>query len=715
MRLLKFVFIFLVTCWLGACEKALDEGVPEQETALQEQKPEVLAEVNLKPLCGQPPYDLCGYVDKKAAELYLKDTFILPANFETASEFYEGLAVVSVNGKYGYIDGQGEFVIEPQFSLAGDFDQGLAIVEIDGLLGVINRSGKIVVKPQFGHATVHSSEVIIASLPKIRDNTIELNPMAKGVPSTYVPFGEGMARVAGGLNLDLPKIRRKTIETAYHQTSHSPGADYYRPIAGNRLYSIKSGWVSEDEYVFRIFNRNDRSFIWASADQTRSGLMKLDGTWHQEPRYTLVRELINGRAIYRKDNHNFTVIDENGDGVFTAQHVRSDDFRTGYVKVNQYSYRETAQRNAYTKNIKRKRQQYGLIDRDGNLMGGQYFEKVDMRGRGQKIVVDNGKASHQWFKISKDGTLTRDDTIAYCPNYLLVPTSDHKMEVRSSTGRTMLDYAFDAKWGADRLFDSRGRDIPGAQIRSCHKPSGVTSEGRVGTLLSDGSLVGGRLFDKVIWPGYVKQWVLEDGKWGLIDLDGQYHIEPFYDTIEPMQYGVVKATVGAKIYYFDKFYIRSETQPKPLPFKFTPGWRCPQTGSDLGTRVKSKNGMWGMVDSNNGVLVPFKYRALSCFRNGVAWAPNEEKRQWCPIGQDGNFLTGRVCRITYYPPKKDNYIPGTGKLLSLPERFDENPFESSVLWVASHLEASESGENKVGLWIENPGNESEKVTYPVEK
>ena len=56
---------------------------------------------------------------------------------------------VKIDKKWGYIDQRGQVVIQPQFNFASKFSEGLAVVEIDHKKGYINQSGQIVIQPQF--------------------------------------------------------------------------------------------------------------------------------------------------------------------------------------------------------------------------------------------------------------------------------------------------------------------------------------------------------------------------------------------------------------------------------------------------------------------------------------------------------------------------------------------------------------------------------------
>ena len=74
---------------------------------------------------------------------------VLDARYDFAYPFVEGLAVVELNRKMGYIDERidetEKFVIEPRFDSAFNFSQGLARVRIGKKYGYINKMGTMVI------------------------------------------------------------------------------------------------------------------------------------------------------------------------------------------------------------------------------------------------------------------------------------------------------------------------------------------------------------------------------------------------------------------------------------------------------------------------------------------------------------------------------------------------------------------------------------------
>lgn len=93
-------------------------------------------------------------------------SWAITPRFETANSFSKetGLAAVKINGKYGFINGEGKVVIPPQFDKVGIWSEGLCRVEIDGKNGFINNTGGIVISPQPYNSTFFSEGLALTRI-----------------------------------------------------------------------------------------------------------------------------------------------------------------------------------------------------------------------------------------------------------------------------------------------------------------------------------------------------------------------------------------------------------------------------------------------------------------------------------------------------------------------------------------------------------------------
>ncbi len=87
---------------------------------------------------------------------------VIPAIYEeySLSYFNDGLAVVKLGGKSGYINTDGEWFIPPRFDYASEFDEnGVATVRIDGKEdSLIDRTGTEVTSPGYDFYGPYSKE-----------------------------------------------------------------------------------------------------------------------------------------------------------------------------------------------------------------------------------------------------------------------------------------------------------------------------------------------------------------------------------------------------------------------------------------------------------------------------------------------------------------------------------------------------------------------------
>ncbi|MBO7380047.1 MAG: WG repeat-containing protein, partial [Neisseriaceae bacterium] len=79
---------------------------------------------------------------------------VIPAKYDWADPFYDGLAQVKINNKWGFINKTGELVIPAQYDSdsVDNFHDGLARVKIDNKWGFINKTGELVIPAQYDWA-----------------------------------------------------------------------------------------------------------------------------------------------------------------------------------------------------------------------------------------------------------------------------------------------------------------------------------------------------------------------------------------------------------------------------------------------------------------------------------------------------------------------------------------------------------------------------------
>ena len=90
-----------------------------------------------------------GYIDKDGQLIipFQFDAIVAGEGGESLdfNDFSEGLAAISKNDKYGFIDTKGKVLIEPKYDWASSFSNGLAIMSAEGLYGAIDKQGKTVI------------------------------------------------------------------------------------------------------------------------------------------------------------------------------------------------------------------------------------------------------------------------------------------------------------------------------------------------------------------------------------------------------------------------------------------------------------------------------------------------------------------------------------------------------------------------------------------
>ena len=152
---------------LGDCEEGLIPAFIEKEKKLGfiNPKGDWVTELPYKYFIG--PYSeglsaftdsdtkLCGYFDTKGKKA-------IPASYQLANNFSEGVACIRKGGVYQFIDKTAKLIFDQQFEYATDFHEGLSAVQQMGKWGFINMKGELVIDYKDVLGVRESSEGLIA-------------------------------------------------------------------------------------------------------------------------------------------------------------------------------------------------------------------------------------------------------------------------------------------------------------------------------------------------------------------------------------------------------------------------------------------------------------------------------------------------------------------------------------------------------------------------
>jgi hypothetical protein len=564
----------------------------------------------------------------------------IPQTFEVAKQFSEGLAAVRIDGRYGFIDPTGTIAIAPRFEAAGPFTGGYAEVRLDGASGAIDRSGKLVVAAQFERLIPFAGGTFLAT------------PRREGSPSPY----QEEAHIGGFSQLDLL-------------------------FAGGGLYNLQKGWLTEANFQFDFFDKASRGLVWAGQRDSHNdeiwGLMRSDGTWQVTPRYNHVQVMWQNHAVVtsmpdysipwpeRSKAILKGAVDRDGKLIVPLEQRGISYWRGGYGLASEPGTGRD-----------------GILLEDGALLAGRWFDDVEIREDGK---LPRGRIGDTWYSIKRDGRLVADQL-------------EGEPLVECSSGLTIL------RRGDMVEFKAAGATKPGPQFdntyfnqRDCPGPFSVRRHGKWFFVLEDGKVLGEpNGFNSTYFFHGDYGVVQVGGKWGIIDRSGAFTVKPSFARLNQRGWNVFLAGNGKSTSWINA---KGARVAKPTPVKPDPKKALTCEG---GLRFVANDGLWGLEDGDGKIVIEPRYRALSCFHQGVSWTAAVGVDEWCPIGPEGMRREAMKCRRTFYPVMLTHHYP---------EKFSDDAYESSVLWTRAWLDTLAGTRDHPPKWISD--GERGEASYSV--
>ena len=467
-------------------------------------------------------------------------TLLNPSEFR---EFNEGLAAVKKDGKWGFIDKNGQVAIPIQldFDEVDIFHEGLAAVEKDGKCGYIDKSGKVVIP-------------------------IQDYDWWRGYDDhLWHRFLDGMAKV------------EKNGKWGFINKS------------GKVVVPILFDWINDYHNGLAAVKKDEK---WGSIDKNGKVVIPIQ--------YDYIADFHEGLAAVEKDGK-WGFIDNNGKVVVPFQFERKDlnDYYDGVAIVRKngkwggidksgkvvvpFLY-DCILNHRYGLFEVEKDGEWGIVDKSGKVLVPIQYAAIDINGafREELVVI---KKNGKWVGVDKSGNVVVEFPLQYD---LVILNFDEGLAAVEK----------DKKYG---FVDMSGKVVVPIQydfVAYFHNGlAEVYKDGKWGAVDKSGKVVVPIMYDWVlIDEGLIE--VKKNGKYGVVDKSGEIVIPIQYDDSPQISDGLVSLEKDGKWCFF----IIDKNGKVAGPFQYY-GVSMFQNG----LIAVEKNGKYGVIDKSGKVVVPNQY------------------------------------------------------------------------------------------------------------
>ena len=324
-------------------------------------------------------------VDGKYGYINENGEVVIEPKYDYAGEFSRGLADVNIGGKDGYINKEGAIVVEPKYDEACVFYEDIARIKDDGKYGYINRKGMIVVEPKYDEADYEFSEGLARIKVDGKYGYIDKRGWIVVEPKydNAYEFSEGLARIKIGRKYGyINKTGEIVVEPKYD--------DAYEFSEGLAAVAIK---FDLDEYDERSLYGDGSGLIHIPFAEYKWGYINTDGEEVIKPqtRFTAATDFSEGLAAvgrYYYYGSGDGYIDKEGNYVIEPQFENAESFSEGLAAVEIGEYPNN---------------KWGYINKDGEIVIEPMYDFASDFSEGLAAVRIGDYANDKWGCINKDG------------------------------------------------------------------------------------------------------------------------------------------------------------------------------------------------------------------------------------------------------------------------------------------------------------------------
>ncbi len=231
--------------------------------------------------------------------------------FEEAYPFFEDLACVKINGKYGYINKAGEIVIKPEYDTIGYFYSGISFQLKNNLYGAIDTSGKVIIPFEYEELSTGTEEYITAKKNGMY-GCIDYNN------EVIIDFTSPMPIQLNSYSQD------HTIAIVCNESLSQGIVDIKTGYKSPVIYSSIEPWFNDSKTI-------------TTSSGSKYGFINLDTQTEIEPQFSNGLYFNDGLAAATNDNEKYGYIDVTGNYVIEPIYDEASPFSDGlaFVKVNE--------------------------------------------------------------------------------------------------------------------------------------------------------------------------------------------------------------------------------------------------------------------------------------------------------------------------------------------------------------------------------------------
>lgn len=344
--------------------------------------------------------------------------------------FSEGLLKVKQNGKWGYINEDGDQVIQARFKEAGNFSEGLAPVKIGEKYGYIDQSGQLVIAARYSYAATFSEGLAQVGFMRGQNGYIDRDGRIAFTSTKTFKCIKDELSSEGLIKVEGPNKKIGFVDQRGNLIIKPQFDRAYAFIEGLAAVSVrkKVGFIDRSgrfviQPKYDLIKRFDNGYTGVCVGQRWGIIENAAQTEIVRPRFADIQSFHNGRAAVQVSGK-WGFINKYGDMVISPKFCETAPFndnltpvcvegKWGYMDSNgnmaippQYQ-NPNRKANAFSNGMEIAYQgsKCGVIDQNGRFIVAPRYDCIYFSGDTPGLAITmnyrGGKKSFQLVKINR--------------------------------------------------------------------------------------------------------------------------------------------------------------------------------------------------------------------------------------------------------------------------------------------------------------------------